>query len=156
MGTILLGVLIATAAAFLPISLLGQLVSFGTAVAFSIVCLSVIYLRVKHPELERPFRVPGGIFTAVLGIGACLYLAWKNFEPMLQEAFPTAEQLAAGAVADPLTLQLLGGYAVIGAVIYIIYGFWHSKLAKGIDISEETTMSSPAEAMGSGVDNQKD
>jgi APA family basic amino acid/polyamine antiporter len=156
MGTILLGVLIATAAAFLPISLLGQLVSFGTAVAFSIVCLSVIYLRVKHPELERPFRVPGGIFTAVLGIAACLYLAWKNFEPMWQSAFPTPDQLAAGAVADPLTLQLLGGYAVIGAIIYAIYGFWHSKLAKGIDITEETTMSSPAEAMGSGVDNQKD
>ena len=50
----------------------------------------------------------------------------------------------------------LGAIAAVGAVIYIIYGFWHSKLAKGIDITEETTMSSPAEAMGSGVDNQKD
>ncbi len=156
LGTILLGALIAVAAAFLPISLLGQLVSFGTAVAFSIVCLSVIYLRIKHPDLERPFRVPGGIITAVLGILACLYLAYKNFEPMWQSAFPTEAQLAAGAVADPLTLQLLGGYAVIGAIIYAVYGFWHSKLAKGIDITEETTMSSPAEAMGSGVDNQKD
>ena len=45
---------------------------------------------------------------------------------------------------------------MIGAIIYALYGFWHSKLAKGIDITEETTMSSPAEAMGSGVDNQKD
>ena len=75
---------------------------------------------------------------------------------MLQEAFPTAEQLAAGAVADPLTLQLLGGYAVIGAIIYAIYGFWHSKLAKGIDITEETPMSSPAAALGGDVDNKKD
>jgi basic amino acid/polyamine antiporter, APA family len=156
LGTILLGVLIAITAAFLPISLLGQLVSFGTAVAFSIVCLSVIYLRVKHPELERPFRVPGGVFTAGLGIAACLYLAWKNFEPMIQAAFPTPAQLAAGAVADPLTLQLLGGYALVGAVIYAIYGFWHSKLAQGIDITEETTINSPAEAFGSGVDNIKE
>ena len=156
MGTIVLGVLIAIAAAFLPISLLGQLVSFGTAVAFSIVCLSVIYLRVKHPELERPFRVPGGIFTALLGIAACLYLAWKNFQPMLEQAFPTQAQLAAGAVADPLTLQLLGGYAAVGAVIYAIYGFWHSKLAKGIDITEETLMNSPAAAFGEGVDNIKE
>ena len=156
LGTILLGVLIAVTAAFLPISLLGQLVSFGTAVAFSIVCLSVIYLRIKHPELERPFRVPGGIFTALLGIAACLYLAWKNFQPMLEQAFPTPAQLAAGAVPDPLTLQLLGGYAAIGAVIYAIYGFWHSKLAKGIDITEETLMNSPAAAFGEGVDNIKE
>ena len=156
LGTILLGVLIAITAAFLPISLLGQLVSFGTAVAFSIVCLSVIYLRIKHPELERPFRVPGGIFTALLGIAACLYLAWKNFQPMLEQAFPTQAQLAAGAIPDPLTLQLLGGYAAIGAVIYAIYGFWHSKLAKGIDITEETLMNSPAAAFGEGVDNIKE
>ena len=156
LGTILLGVLIAITAAFLPISLLGQLVSFGTAVAFSIVCLSVIYLRIKHPELERPFRVPGGIFTAMLGIAACLYLAWKNFQPMLEQAFPTQAQLAAGAIPDPLTLQLLGGYAAIGAVIYAVYGFWHSKLAKGIDITEETLMNSPAAAFGEGVDNIKE
>lgn len=156
LGTILLGVLIAATAAFLPISLLGQLVSFGTAVAFSIVCLSVIYLRVKHPDLPRPFRVPGGIFTAALGIAACMYLAWKNFQPMVESAFPTQAQLAAGAVADPLTLQLLGGYAAVGAVIYIIYGFWHSKLAKGIDITEESLMNSPAAAFGEGVDNIKE
>ena len=152
LGTILLGVLIATTAAFLPISLLGQLVSFGTAVAFSIVCLSVIYLRVKHPELPRPFRVPGGIFTALLGIAACMYLAWKNFQPMLESAFPTPDQLAAGAIADPLTLQLLGGYAAIGAVIYAVYGFWHSKLAKGIDITEDVSLESASDAFVHGVD----
>jgi amino acid transporter len=74
-GTILLGILIAVAASFLPISILGDLVSLGTAVAFSIVCLSVIFLRIKHPEMPRPFKVPGGIPTAVAGILACLFLA---------------------------------------------------------------------------------
>jgi APA family basic amino acid/polyamine antiporter len=146
MGTILLGVLIAVAASFLPISLLGDLVSLGTAVAFSIVCLSVIYLRVKHPELPRPFKVPGGIATAVAGIFACLFLAWQNFKPMIQHAMDD----------NPLPLMLLGGYAVIGAIIYIAYGFWNSKLAKGIDITEDTSMSSPAEAMAHGVDDVKD
>jgi APA family basic amino acid/polyamine antiporter len=146
MGTILLGVLIAVAASFLPISLLGDLVSLGTAVAFSIVCLSVIYLRIKHPELPRPFKVPGGIATAVAGILACLFLAWQNFKPMIQHAMDD----------NPLPLMLLGGYAVIGAIIYVVYGFWNSKLAKGIDITEDTSMSSPAEAMGRGVDDIKD
>ena len=145
-GTILLGILIAVAASFLPISILGDLVSLGTAVAFSIVCLSVIFLRIKHPEMERPFKVPGGIWTASAGIVACLSLAGFNFWPMIQHAMD----------GNTLPLTILAAYAAVGAVIYIIYGFWHSKLAKGIDITEETTMSSPAEAMGSGVDNQKD
>ncbi|WP_312782231.1 amino acid permease [Brevundimonas sp.] len=145
-GTIVLGILIAIAAAFLPISILGDLVSLGTATAFAIVCLSVIVLRVKHPEMERPFKVPGGIFTAVLGILACLFLASQNLIPMFQHA----------AEDNPLPLMLLGGYAVIGAVIYAAYGFWHSKLAKGIDITEDTTLETAVEAIGHGVDNKKD
>lgn len=145
LGTILLGILIAVAASFLPISLLGDLVSLGTAVAFSIVCLSVIYLRVKHPEMERPFRVPGGIVTALLGIAACLFLAWQNFQPMIQHAMDD----------NPLPLMLLGGYAAIGALVYIIYGFWHSKLAKGIDITEDSSLETAAEAFAHGVDDIK-
>jgi len=146
MGTILLGVLIAVAASFLPISLLGDLVSLGTAVAFSIVCLSVIYLRIKHPELPRPFRVPGGIATAVAGILACMFLAWQNFKPMIQHAMDD----------NPLPLILLASYAAVGAVVYIGYGYWHSKLAKGIDITEDSSLPSPAEAMGRGVDDIRD
>ena len=146
LGTILLGVLIAVAASFLPISILGDLVSLGTAVAFSIVCLSVIFLRIKHPDMERPFKVPGGVWTAGAGIIACLSLAGFNFWPMIQHAMD----------GNPLPLTILGIYALVGAVIYIIYGFWHSKLAKGIDITEETTINSPAQAMGSGVDNIKE
>jgi APA family basic amino acid/polyamine antiporter len=126
-GTIALGALIAVAAAFLPISLLGDLVSLGTALAFSIVCLSVIYLRVKHPDLPRPFRVPGGIVTAVLGILACLGLAAANLAPMVLRALND----------DPVPLTILGSYAAVGAVIYIFYGFWNSKLAKGVEVIEE-------------------
>jgi APA family basic amino acid/polyamine antiporter len=51
--------------------------------------------------------------------------------------------------------MILGGYAAVGAVIYIAYGFWHSKLAKGIDITEDTTLESAAEAFGHGVDDKK-
>jgi basic amino acid/polyamine antiporter, APA family len=59
-GTILLGGLIAVAAALLPITILGDLVSLGTACAFGIVCLSTMHLRTTRPDLHRPFHVPGG------------------------------------------------------------------------------------------------
>jgi APA family basic amino acid/polyamine antiporter len=145
-GTMVLGLLIAIAAAFLPISILGDLVSLGTATAFAIVCFSVIVLRIRHPEMPRPFRVPGGVVTAGLGIAACLFLASQNLIPMFQHA----------AEDNPLPLMLLGGYAVIGAIIYAAYGFWNSKLAKGIDITEENRLSSPAAALGGDVDNIKE
>ncbi len=145
LGTILLGVLISIAAAFLPISILGDLVSLGTALAFSIVCFSVVYLRITHPELERPFKVPGGIVTAILGIAACLYLAFNNFAPMWKHY----------QEGNTLPLTLLMGYAAFGAVIYAAYGFWNSKLGKGIDVDEDTDLASPAEAFGKGVDDVK-
>ena len=145
-GTILLGIAIAVAAAFLPIGILGDLVSLGTALAFSIVCFSVIMLRIRHPELERPFRVPGGVVTATLGILACLGLAGLNFTPMIQHAMND----------NPLPLTILGVYALVGAVIYAVYGFWNSKLAKGIDITEDPTLASPVEGLAGHVDNIKD
>lgn len=145
-GTILLGVAIAVAAAFLPIGILGDLVSLGTALAFSIVCFSVIMLRIRHPELHRPFRVPGGIVTAVLGILACLGLAGLNFTPMVQHALDD----------NPLPLTILATYAAVGAVIYGAYGLWNSKLAKGIAVVEDPALSSPVDALRGDVDNVKE
>src|SRR3546814_1640127 len=59
-GTIALAAGMGIAAAFLPITLLGDLVSLGTAVSFAIICFTVIWLRNTHPEMDRPFRVPLG------------------------------------------------------------------------------------------------
>ena len=60
--------IISIAAALLPIEILGDLVSLGTATAFAIVCISVMYLRKARPDLERPFTAPFGMITPILGI----------------------------------------------------------------------------------------
>lgn len=70
-GTIVLGGLIALTAALLPITILNDLVSLGTAFAFGIVCLSVMYLRTARPTMVRPFNVPlGGVLTPRWAVAA--------------------------------------------------------------------------------------
>ena len=132
-GTLLLGVAIAAAAAILPISILGDLVSLGTATAFGIVCLSVMYLRSTRPDLERPFRVPGG--------GVWINGAWIGLVPVLGIFFclvmvtPLVIDIVIKARSgDPIPAILLLSYAAVGATIYIFYGYKNSRLAKGLDV----------------------
>ncbi|MFZ4690728.1 MAG: APC family permease [Polymorphobacter sp.] len=69
-----LGMLVA---GFLPISLLGELISTGTLIAFATVCAAVIRLRLVASGRARPFRVPLFWVTASLGIAACLFLLFS-------------------------------------------------------------------------------
>lgn len=119
-GTILLGVMIAVAASLLPITILGDLVSLGTAVAFAIVCVSVIWLRRTRPDLPRPFRVPGGDIIPVLGILACGVLVY----PLI------ADIIIKASSGDAIPAILLTLYLALGAAIYAFYGYSNSELAK--------------------------
>jgi APA family basic amino acid/polyamine antiporter len=70
----LLGVVVALAAGFLPIEILEEMVSIGTLAAFALVCGAVWRLRQTHPDLHRPFRAPGVPWTPALGIASCVAL----------------------------------------------------------------------------------
>ena len=58
----MVGVLCAVAAAALPIDVLAEMTSIGTLLAFALVAVGVMVLRVTRPDLPRRFRVPGGAF----------------------------------------------------------------------------------------------
>ena len=70
----LTGLFVATFAGTIPISVLGQLVSIGTLLAFVIVCAAVLILRKRRPDLERPFRTPLVPYVPILGILVFLLL----------------------------------------------------------------------------------
>ncbi|PPJ42483.1 MULTISPECIES: amino acid permease [unclassified Pseudoxanthomonas] len=106
-GTIIVGVVASALAGFLPIGLLGEMVSMGTLLAFATVCAGVLILRFTKPEIPRPFRVPAAIIVCPLGVLACLYLFWQPFTEHW---------------------KLFVGWTLIGLVIYFSYGFWNSKL----------------------------
>jgi APA family basic amino acid/polyamine antiporter len=72
--TSITGGLVAIAAGLFPISVLGQLVSMGTLLAFAIVCSGVLILRRVEPDTPRPFKTPGMPWVPVAGTLICLYL----------------------------------------------------------------------------------
>jgi APA family basic amino acid/polyamine antiporter len=111
-NTILVGTLTASAAGFFDINTLGDMTSVGTLAAFSIVCLSVIWLRRTHPEIPRGFRVPLYPVLPVLGVVACAALIFT---------------------VEDRVLGFFGWYSLGAIVLYFLYGMHHSRLGKGLE-----------------------
>ena len=105
----ILGILIATVAAFTPISKLADMTSFGTLFAFTMVCVAVWILRKKEPNLPRNFKVPALPVIASLGILINVYLIWNLSH-------------------DAKLLST--GWLIFGVIIYFTYSLRHSKLHK--------------------------
>ncbi|KAA9394205.1 amino acid permease [Kocuria coralli] len=82
-NTIVVAAVIALLAGFVPLSSLWDLVSIGTLVAFIVVAVGVIVLRVKHPDLPRGFKVPLYPVLPLLSIATCVYilsgLQWTTY-----------------------------------------------------------------------------
>lgn len=123
-NTIVVGAVVAVAAGVTPIQLLGDLVSLGTLLAFMIVCFSVLYLRKTQPDLPRPFRTPGAPLTPLLGMATCGYLVYSIF--FGRDALGNIVLTHSGYEV----LLHTGPYAIVGVLIYVLYGMRHSKLRK--------------------------
>jgi APA family basic amino acid/polyamine antiporter len=105
--TLLTGVVVALGSLIGDAAETYDLTNIGTLFAFALVCAGVLVLRVKEPNRPRPFKVPVPWIVAPLGVVACLFVmlglprvAWERFAVWL----------------------------VIGVIIYVGYGFRHSRL----------------------------
>jgi APA family basic amino acid/polyamine antiporter len=114
-NTIIVGVAAACAAGFMSLDALADLSNVGSLAAFTIVCITVIYLRFSNPGLTRPFRTPFYPVTPILGAIMCIVLLMS---------------LMAGEVTRTFFLRYLG----IGIVVYFCFGIWNSKLGRGITV----------------------
>ena len=109
-ATVVTGVFAMVAAGLLPINILSEMVSIGTLLAFMVVCIGVLVLRYKRPDLPRPFRVKWVWFVSVMGFVFCGVMA---------------------ATLDFLTWIRLIVWTIIGVAIYFGYSYSRSHLRKG-------------------------
>ena len=73
-NTIIVMIVTSILAAVIPIDFLAEMTSIGTLVAFLVVSVGVIILRVREPDLERGFRVPLGWTIPILSIIGCILI----------------------------------------------------------------------------------
>lgn len=106
-GNMLLGLFISLFAGFVPIRVVGEMTSIGTLLAFIMVCLGVIILRYRQPDLPRAFRTPWVPVVPILGIITCVAM-------MISLPRDTWIRLVV--------------WLLIGLAIYFLYGKKNSKI----------------------------
>jgi APA family basic amino acid/polyamine antiporter len=132
-GTLITGIVSALTAGFVPLDILGELISIGTLLAFAIVCGAIPMLRRRTPESLGQTGEPGRIvfrtplvpLIPFLGVASCAVLMCS---------------LPAG------TWIRLVVWLAMGAAVYGAYGYWHSKLrdkSVGIPGSQQNALERP-------------
>lgn len=108
-ATVFACVLTSIFAGLFPLHVLSELVSIGTLLAFTIVCICILILRKKRPELKRPFRTPWVPVVPILGAVLCIlqmvFLPWSTWERLIL-------------------------WTAVGLIVYFTYSIKHSKLNK--------------------------
>jgi len=108
-STILVGGLISLVAAFTPIDKVSEMCSMGTLLAFAMVCVAVMILRYKKPELERPYKTPAVYLVGTLGVGFNIFLMTQ---------------------VRAATWNFFMIWGVLGVIVYFLYGKRNSNLEK--------------------------
>ncbi len=111
-SNIILSIFISLFAGFVPISVVGEMTSIGTLLAFVMVCIGILILRKKQPNAARPFKTPFVPLVPILGILTCV---------LMMISLP----------AD--TWIRLVVWLAIGFLIYYGFGIRNSKLRKELN-----------------------
>ncbi len=122
-SSIVVGFFVAILAMLFPLSILDQMTSVGTLLAFVLVSAGVWVMRKTHPDLNRPFRTPLVPLVPILAILFSGFLI---------------------VTLSPATQIRLVVWLLIGFVIYFSYGRKHSKVQKAI---ADGAASAPARSM---------
>ncbi|KXN67253.1 amino acid transporter, partial [Conidiobolus coronatus NRRL 28638] len=94
-----LGITLAISAGLLPLEILAEFTGIISFISFFLVNLTVVILRLTHPNLERGFKIPlGNYFIPTLG--ACVSLAFI-------------------ATGSPMTLLRIAIWLIIGVLVYL-------------------------------------
>ena len=120
---VLCGIVGGIVAGLVPLSVLGELISIGTLLAFIIVSAGVLTLRRRYPDLPRPFRVPALPLVAGTAI---------------------VSSLALMATLPGDTWIRLGVWAALGLCVYFLYARAHSKETMGAISAGITSRPEPA------------
>jgi len=110
-ATLVTGVIAAVIGGLFPLDVLGELISIGILLAFTVVCIAVLVLRKTRPDAPRAFRVPFAPVTCVLGAIVCFGMTfWLPWDTWLRLVFWTA----------------------LGYSVYGLYGYQHSRLRASV------------------------
>ncbi|HSD75705.1 MAG TPA: amino acid permease [Steroidobacteraceae bacterium] len=71
---VVVGIVLCGVAGFAPITAVVEMANIGTLTAFVAVCIGVVVLRYRRPDLHRPFRTPFMPVLPALGVAGCLWL----------------------------------------------------------------------------------
>ena len=108
--TLITGIFVAAFAALFPVGVLADISNSGTLFAFMMVAIGVLVLRKTQPDRHRPFRTPLVWLVCPLAIAGCILL-FLNL--------------------SMYTIGLFFGWAILGFLVYALYGYRKSELAPG-------------------------
>jgi APA family basic amino acid/polyamine antiporter len=111
---------------------LGVIYAFGAMLSFTMAHLAVIALRVKHPEVERPWRSPGTLRVRGVELPALAIFG----------AFGTGVALIVATVLDVRVLVSGLSWLALGITVYVVY-----RRRQGLSLTETVKIVTPKPAV---------
>ena len=120
----------------LDLNVAAALCNIGTFTSFIIVCVAILILRKIDPERPRPFKVPLCPWFPLMGIICCGGL-------MIYSMFIVKSDSSA------LSSQLFVVWLIMGALIYISYGYRKNRKVEALEEAENKEIAKENEFEGS-------